>query len=273
MIVTWALTGSTLYTVIFGFTDGAADAYLILGTLSLYYRRTSLYVLATILAVLSRENLAIFPLALGASIGLGAAIGSVGRPIQERLTGIGRAIAPHLFILFAMVLWHLNVFYRIGTWPSSGVPPRQFGFPFYSALKYSAQSLGYQVSTVYADVTSWYPKYTQLVGINLFLLLIVVSVLVFSSALCEGWYKQKSGYLKSPACGYMIGSLILAVVYMSYGDIMMWVPVGYVKSAGVLSFFLLFAYAISQRPAYLVAVLVSALNTAFSVFLIAHRYV
>lgn len=229
----WSLGGASLYTVSFGFIDGAADALLILAMLAHLSKRKWSYVALMSLAILAREAYAIFP----ASIALATIVMDAANRRKD-----GDRLIPSLRELFLstwlqvspialLLCWQAYIRIRLSAYPQIATDGL-LGIPLLHALAYLFQSLSGQTSSTVIStghtLTQELPKYSQAIGIFFFLALLLG---IAGTAIAK-WRRATEMSRSSIAILSCVSAL--CALYLFLGPIMFWEPVGYVKASSLL---------------------------------------
>jgi hypothetical protein len=258
----WSMGGAPLFTIVYGFTDGVADGFLIIAVTAFFSKKYSTYMISMSLAVLSREVYVLLPALILISTTLAQ---WKNLPTDDYISLIKRILknaSPHMLVILCMSVWHYYIHYRLGTWPSAYAPSSQFAPPFESAMKYAIQSAAGQTIAHYGDLTSTTPKFYQAIGITLFSLILII--VIYSTA--RQIYRSYDQLLTDNGeyIGTLIGFTTIALLYSALGDVMFWEPVGYIKAGTILCFFALFTYASQKKDIPFYFLLLALLNTGFS---------
>ncbi|MBM6446950.1 hypothetical protein JQF37_25460 [Pseudomonas sp. MIL9] len=261
-VLLWSMGGAPLFTIVYGFTDGAADGFLIIAVTALSSKRYCTYVISMSLAVLSREVYVLLPILILISTSL---VQFKNPPTDDYISLINKIlkkISPHMLVILCMCAWHFYIHYRLGTWPSAYAPSSQFAFPFESAMKYASQSAMGRTVAHYGDLTSTTPKFYQAIGITLFSLMLIIVIYSTARQIHRSYNQLLTD--NGEYIGTLIGFTAIALLYSALGDVMFWEPVGYIKAGTVLCFFTLFAHTSQKRDIPFYFLLIAILNTGFS---------
>ena len=235
-VLLWSLGGGPLFSVCFGFVDGAADAVLIIALIAFLQGRIWLYLVFSTLALLSRESYALFPavLALAQLVENWFAKrrdGFLSRANAKRLAEI---MSVQLVPVLVLLTWQRYLDIHLAE--SFPVMPGFLGLPLVAGFEHFLESaLGNPDSTldlpsVPIHIHQSLRVYSQAIGLGLFLALLVSGALVLLLALRSSGAATRS----RNALPMVFAALSLIGLCACFGPTMVWEPVGYVKAASLV---------------------------------------
>ena len=253
-VLLWSLGGAPLFSVCFGFVDGAADALLIIAVVAFLDDRRRWYVLFMTLAILGRESYAVVAISL-ALVSLSRDLLATSR-VEHRLR-LGTIVSGvslqwiHAVPVVVTLAWQLYLNVHL----TEGFPvmPGLLAFPFASALHYFLQSVGGQtLSTLdlpghHLELT--FPRYSQAVGLGCFIALVFFAI--FRSL--HDFVRSRALNKYGTALSSLAAGIALMGLYACLGPTMVWEPVGYVKAASLVwALYLVSAAGLRSRPSSVV---------------------
>jgi hypothetical protein len=231
-IIPWSVGMGTQITLLNGLPDGAADALLMIAMISAYQKKYKVYAIAITFACLSREAYAAFP-----AIFFGAVV--LERWIKKRsikpYTDLFFLISP--LIIFAA--WRLFIRLRFTMTPTEQ-SASVLGRPLESLFTHMFAGLQGHYPNLPAGLIS----YVSGIGIVLFAMLLVWMLVVSIktrplASILEG------NIVRNTATGF---ALVLCLLYVCFGDTVMWHFTGYMKAAGIFFFCIPFIAAVTKQP-------------------------
>lgn len=271
----WSVGASPLFAVLFGFTDGMADAFLIVALVALAQKKWLLYLPFMTLAVLARESYALIP----AYVGAAAFIGYGYTFIKDRTSFRFWPFAGHMVLqaipLIAVIGWQfyvreksqfINHIYALPFHTSSG---DLIGAPFLATLDFMTGGKLRPLLPFIASERQPPLEAFRSIGLALFVGLLISSFYVLGKAVrqtaLKAWHSATiTAYTQT---GALVGCLIMTGLYACFGPGMVWAPIGYVKATGFLAFAFFFSYALAPRPMNKALLSFYALSEVFFVFL------
>lgn len=231
-ILPWSVGMGTQITLLNGLPDGAADALLIIAMVSAYQKKYLVYAIAVSFACLSREAYIAFPV-----IFLGAQI--LDRYIKKK------SIRPYTDLFFLLcpliifVAWHFFIRLHFTHTPAEQ-SASVLGLPLKSLFVHMISGL----QGHYPNTPTGFSSYVAGVGVTLFTLLLVWTLIVIIktrplTSMLEG------NIVRNTAAGF---TLILCLLYFSFGDTVIWHFTGYMKAGGLFLFCIPFIAAITKQP-------------------------
>ncbi|WP_188913426.1 hypothetical protein [Aureimonas endophytica] len=260
LTLAWSIGGAPLFTLIFAFTDGAGDAFLALAIVALLSNRFVLYLVLSAMAALCRESLILLPLACG-TVGCIHQIAQGGDVSHRLLRGLRAGLA-HTPPIIVVAAWQIYIFARTGAFPFQFTPTTQFSFPMLSSARYFWQSIGHEIVSFYGNSSTWFPPFFSAIGIFLFSALnaiLLISLLVWISKSI----KTRGNGTDAAISGLVCFGIATCALHLCFGDVMMWIPVGYVKASSTACLIAILLV-VAIRPPFL-ATLVAA-SFANSIF-------
>lgn len=232
----WSLGYGTQITLLNGLPDGAADALLIIATISIIRKHLLIYTIVMTFAVLSREAYVLFPLIL-------AIYAWSNRIRHSGLTwhGVKECALPHLPAIVVFLGWQLYLRHRFGISPSSqahGI----LDIPFITTIKYIYEGLQGHHPFVPSGPASY--KETALL-ISYALLLIFAFAATYSSL------RRRPFSATTPQdvnfIGYQLSILTLIGLYTAFGPTVIMHHTGYLKAANIFLFTIPFTLAFTNK--------------------------
>jgi hypothetical protein len=257
----WSTGGSALFTIAFGFVDGASDALLIIALIEHLKGRRWAYAIAMTFAVLGREVYALFPAAIAGATGIGITVaawrdrsGMAAWARQAMHTAITHAIP-----IAAILAWQAYLGWRFAHIPP--IPAAQFlGMPFAAIIEYILTSATGNPISTYAGFHITLVPYSQAIGLSLFLAL-NVGAFIFSAVKIMRWKKTPLN-----SAGIFLACCALSALYICFRHVMLWEHVGYVKAASMVwAAFFLGCLGSKSKSTMLIGT-ISAGMTAFSIW-------
>lgn len=246
-ILPWSVGMGTQITLLNGLPDGAADALLIIAMVSAYQKKYLVYAIAISFACLSREAYIAFP-----AIFLGAQI--LDRYIKKK------SIRPYTDLFFLLcpliifVAWHSFIRLHFTQTPAEQ-SASVLGLPLKSLLVHLVPGLqGSYPNTP----TGWY-SYIAGIGVALFAILLGWTLLVIAKT------KPVKSVLEGNIVRNTAGAftLTLCLLYLCFGDTVIWNFTGYMKAGGLFLFCIPFIAAITNLPLRKSAFALSVIITVF----------
>ena len=231
-IIPWSVGMGTQITLLNGLPDGAADALLMIAMIAAYQNKYKVYAIAITFACLSREAYVAFPVIL-----FGAVV--LERWIKKR------SIKPYTDFFFLVcpiiifIAWQLFIRLRFTMTPAEQ-SASVLGLPLKSLFVHMISGL----QGHYPNVPVGFSSYVAGVGVALFTLLLVWTLIVIIktrplTSMLEG------NIVRNTAAGF---TLILCLLYFSFGDTVIWHFTGYMKAGGLFLFCIPFIAAITKQP-------------------------
>ena len=231
-ILPWSVGMGTQITLLNGLPDGAADALLIIAMVSAYQKKYLVYAIAVSFACLSREAYIAFP-----AIFLGAQI--LDRYINKK------SIRPYTDLFFLLcpliifVAWHSFIRLHFTQTPAEQ-SASVLGLPLKSLLVHLVPGLqGNYPNTP----TGWY-SYIAGIGVALFAILLGWTMLVIAKT--KPVKSVLEGHISRNTAGAF--TLTLCLLYLCFGDTVIWNFTGYMKAGGLFLFCIPFIAAITKLP-------------------------
>ncbi|MDD0970028.1 MULTISPECIES: hypothetical protein [Pseudomonas] len=248
-IIPWAVGMGTQITLLNGLPDGAADALLIIGMISAYQKKYGIYALAITFACLSREAYVAFPaLFFGAQVLERLIKRKSIRPVPELLV--------MLFPLVVFVAWHTYIRLHFTMTPAEQ-GTSILGVPFLNLLTHMIAGL----QGHYPKMGSGWDSYMAGTGLVLFTILLAWTI----------WTIAKTRPVQSVLQGNIVSNttvaftLTLCLLYLCFGETVIWNFTGYMKAGGLFLFCIPFIAAINgRRPHAATFVLAMGITAFFS---------
>jgi hypothetical protein len=246
-IIPWSVGMGTQITLLNGLPDGAADALLIIGMVSAYQKKYWLYSITITFACLSREAYVAFP-----AIFFGA-------QILERLLK-QKSIKPYseLFLMLCplaiFVAWQSFIRMHFAMTPAEQ-SAAVLGFPLKSLVVHLIAGLQGQ----YPNMGSGWDSYMAGIGLVLFSVLLAWTL----------WTIAKTKPVKSVLHRDIVRNtagaftLMLLLLYLCFGDTVIWNFTGYMKAGGLFLFCIPFIAAITHRSLHKSTFVLAMTITAF----------
>lgn len=246
-ILPWSVGVGTQITLLNGLPDGAADALLIIAMVSAYQKKYLVYAIAVSFACLSREAYIAFP-----AIFLGAQI--LDRYINKK------SIRPYTDLFFLLcpliifVAWHSFIRLHFTQTPAEQ-SASVLGLPLKSLLVHLVPGL----QGNYPNTPTGLYSYIAGIGVALFAILLGWTMLVIA----------KTKPVKSVLEGHIVRNtagaftLTLCLLYLCFGDTVIWNFTGYMKAGGLFLFCIPFIAAITKLPLRKSAFALSMVITVF----------
>lgn len=246
-IIPWSIGMGTQITLLNGLPDGAADALLIMAMVASYQKRYWLYSIAVTFACLSREAYVAFP-----AIFFGALL--LERLIKQRSIKPYADLIPLLCPLFIFVAWQAFIHVHFVQTPAEQ-SSLILGFPLKSLLFHMAAGL----QGHYPNHPDGAPSYIAGIGLVLFIVVLTWSIwAVFRTRPIQSVLQGDISKHSTAAF-----TLTLCLLYLSFGDTVIWNFTGYMKAAGLLLFCIPFMVAVNHRSLYRFAIIPVLAITAF----------
>ncbi|WP_248744753.1 hypothetical protein [Pseudomonas sp. MWU12-2037] len=230
-IIPWSISMGTQITLLNGLPDGAADALLIVSMVAAYQKKFWIYSVTITFACLSREAYVAFPAIL------------FGTQLLERLIK-QKSIRPYSDLFFLLcpliifIAW--QSFIRIHfTMTPAEQSALVLGFPLKSLIMHLIAGL----QGHYPNMGSGWDSYMAGTGLALFSVLLAWTF----------WAIAKTSPVKSILKGDIIRNttgaftLTLCLLYLCFGDTVIWNFTGYMKAGGLFLFCIPFMAAITHR--------------------------
>ncbi len=273
----WSVGASPLFAVLFGFTDGMADAFLIVSLVALAQEKWLLYLPFMTLAVLARESYALIPACVGAAAFIGYGYTFIKDRTNFRLGPFLGHMILQAIPLIAVIGWQfyvreksqfINHVYALPFHTSSG---DLIGAPFLATLDFMTGGKLRSLLPFIASERQPALDAFKSIGLALFTGLLISSFYVLGKAFCQAASKawHNATLTASIQTGALAGFLVMTGLYACFGPGMVWAPIGYVKATGFLAFAFafFFSYALAPRPMNKALLSFYALSEVFFVFL------
>ncbi|CAH0263571.1 MULTISPECIES: hypothetical protein [Pseudomonas] len=246
-ILPWSVGMGTQITLLNGLPDGAADALLIIAMVSAYQKKYLVYAIAATFACLSREAYIAFP-----AIFFGAQI--LDRLIKQK------SIKPYTDLFFLLcpiiifVAWHSFIRLHFTQTPAEQ-SASVLGLPLKSLLLHLVSGL----QGHYPNTPIGFYSYIAGIGVALFAILLGWTLLVIAKT------KPVKSILEGNIVRNTAGAftLTLCLLYLCFGDTVIWNFTGYMKAGGLFLFCIPFITAITKLPLRKSAFILSLVITAF----------
>lgn len=231
-IIPWSVGMGTQITLLNGLPDGAADALLIIAMIAAYEKKHLTYAISITFACLSREAYVAFPAIL------------ISAEIIERYKN-KRSLKPYsdffslLLPLVTFIAWHTFIRLHFSHTPGEQ-SPGILGPPLKSLFLHLLPGL----QGHYPNVQSGRHSYIAAAGLVLFCLLLIGTFYIIA----------KTRLLKTTFEGKLISNtnsaftLTLCLLYLSFGDTVIWNFTGYMKAAGLFLFCIPFIATTKKLP-------------------------
>jgi hypothetical protein len=231
-ILPWSVGMGTQITLLNGLPDGAADALLIIAMVSAYQKKYLVYAIAVTFACLSREAYIAFP-----AIFFGAQI--LDRFIKQK------SIRPYtdLFLLLCPIIifvaWQSFIRLHFTQTPAEQ-SASVLGLPLKSLLLHLVPGL----QGNYPNTPTGFYSYIAGMGVALFAILLGWTLLVIAKT------KPVKSVLEGNIVRNTAGAftLTLCLLYLCFGDTVIWNFTGYMKAGGLFLFCIPFIAAITKLP-------------------------
>ncbi len=248
LVLPWSAGASPLFSLMYGFVDGMADAFVILALLALVKNKRFLFVILLTLAILTRENFILLPACLAlVSIIHAMAQGLCARNWKAALPEL-KGLWMYILPIALEIAWQLRVHQLFGMMPMTG---NLIGLPFISTIDFFTNGMlrPYLPFTAHDRLPEYSLKHT--VGLGLFLAGLVVTGLGLWRSLRDSMQRMvgAAGAEKTQTTGLLLGLFATYLLYASFGPGMVWAPVGYVKGSSFFIIMLCFSWALLQRRA------------------------
>lgn len=244
----WGVSGATLYTLLFGFTDGATDALVIIALSALFFQYRWVYAIAISFACISRENFILVPFFVGLVLLLGDLMNiksarNIGEWLLRQLQLQWVNFVPAaVFLIYKYLLAQ-----KFG---AAAIESSDFiGFPFAASLYFL--SGGYLSFLSELDGGDFHvPKFSwyQAIGLSFYVGICLIGLGVLGHKL---FVKGKEALhsrsvVDFQTVGVLAGLLVTVLLYASYGAGQVWAPIGYVKSSGFIAAAICLGYAYTR---------------------------
>ena len=246
-IIPWSVGMGTQITLLNGLPDGAADALLIIAMIAAYEKKYLVYALSITFACLSREAYVAFPAIL------------ISAEVIERYKN-KKSLKPHsdffplLLPLVIFIAWHTFIRLHFSHTPGEQ-SPGILGLPLKSLLLHLLPGL----QGHYPNMQPGWYSYVAAVGIILFCLLLSGTIYVIAKThLLRTTFECKLTSNTSTAF-----TLVLCLLYLCFGDTVIWNFTGYMKAAGLFLFCIPFIATTQKLPLRKSAFAVLMVITAF----------
>lgn len=246
-ILPWSVGMGTQITLLNGLPDGAADALLIIAMVSAYQNKYLVYAITITFACLSREAYIAFP-----AIFFGAQI--LDRYIK------GKSIRPYTDLFFLLcpiiifIAWQSFIRVHFTLTPAEQ-SASVLGLPLKSLLAHLVPGL----LGSYPNIPSGWDSYIAGIGVALFTILLGWTLLVIAKT------KPVKSVLEGNIVRNTAGAftLTLCLLYLCFGDTVIWNFTGYMKAGGLFLFCIPFIAAITKLPLRKSAFALSVIITVF----------
>lgn len=241
IVLLWSLSVGTQITLFNGLPDAAADAFLIIALLMIYFRNYFLSILPFTFAILSREIYLIFPIILlltsylklyaSSYVGEKGFFGTLETIIAEKNNIYFKWNRSSWLIIPIAIffLWQTYIFVKF-----SGTSTFEFsknypilGIPFYSLLSF----LWGGVTNTHAFVGVGINGLSEAISIAIFLSILLIAGVLSVRYIIKNSFRAGTLYLSIAIC-----ILILIVVYVSFGSLVAKHYSGYLKSLSIFFF-------------------------------------
>lgn len=272
-VLFWGMSGTILYSVLFGFTDAMADAFALLGLAFLLHRKYLFYSASMTLAVLSRENFVVLPAIIGGVV----AVSSLWEYIHARWS-IGNAlwnfikrIIPHTIPILFLFGWKLHLVSLYGGVLTDA--SAFFGLPYVASVYFMTGGFPKFLSAYVPDCHI--PQYSniQAIGLALFIAITASSLLLSAKSIYR-WMRtpsQLNPLARAETLGMALGLSFMVFMYACFDAVMVWAPIGYVKASGLILLNTALVCSISKTrlPLYIVALFIIT-NAFYSYVIVTH---
>ena len=246
-IIPWSMGMGTQISLLNGLPDGAADALLILGMVAGYQKRYWAYSIAITFACLSREAYVAFPAIF------------VGAHVLERMIK-QKSIRPYLDLILLLcplvifVAWHSFIRMRFAMTPTEQ-SASVLGFPLKSLIIH-----------LIAGLQGRYPNmeggwYSYMAGIGLVLFTILLGWALWFIAKTQPVKSVLQRDIAKTTAG--VFTLTLCLLYLCFGDTVIWNFTGYMKAGGLFLFCIPFMAAITNRSLHAANFVLAMIITVF----------
>ncbi|WP_227725972.1 hypothetical protein [Yersinia proxima] len=257
----WAVGGSTLYTVGFGFIDGSADALIIISLILYANKNLKLYILAMSLAVLSKESYVLIPVILAFSQFISHTHRFIFTRHSFKLSQTIKSTLPNCIppiILLSWILYlhlHLNTNHLFDK-SSSGM----LNLPFKDMIHYIMAGINGETLSYLGEIRKNFPSYRISIGVSIFSIMLIT---VFSISIHRVVTNSNNFILNPISLGVLLCTITLSAVYMCLGATQLWEPVGFVKASSlVIGMYLIYSAISKEKVTYIVLIL----SIVFSIY-------
>lgn len=246
-IIPWSVGMGTQITLLNGLPDGAADALLIIGMVSAYQKKYGVYALAITFACLSREAYVAFP-----AIFFGAQV--LERLIKQKSIKPVSELLVMLSPLVIFLAWQSYIRLHFAMTPAEQ-SASVLGVPLMSLVTHLIAGL----QGHYPKMGSGWDSYMAGTGLALFAVLLAWTL----------WAIAKTRPVQSMLQGNIISNtaaaftLTLCLLYLCFGETVIWNFTGYMKAGGLFLFCIPFIAAISRHRLHVATFVLAMIITAF----------
>ncbi|WP_347556202.1 hypothetical protein [Robbsia sp. KACC 23696] len=235
-ILLWTFGPGTQLTLLNGLPDAFADAWVILGMVAFVRGRNLLYAISLAMAALSRETFVVLPLALGAGVLLRGVVPSLNASRQRMpIPELVRAAFWQAIPVLVFAVWQIFIrlhFHKAPSSQAAGI----LGPPFESLVHHLSAGLAGHYPSVSEG------KWSRIAGVDLvfFVVLLLAMAAVFIAqvrAVCsrQQLIQRFPGLFEVSAV-----SFVIVMLYMSFGDSVIWNFSGFMKAATIFVFLIPF---------------------------------
>ena len=235
-ILLWTFGPGTQLTLLNGLPDAFADAWVILGLIAFVRGRNLLYALSLAMAALSRETFVVLPLALGAGILLRGVVPSLNASRHRpAIAEVVRAAFWEANPVLVLAVWQIFIrlhFHKAPSSQATGI----LGPPFESLIQHLAAGLAGH----YPSVS--HGKWSRIAGLDLvfFALLMLAMAAVFLEQVRAIRNRQQLIQRFPGLVEVGLVSFVIVLLYVCFGDSVVWNFSGFMKAATVFVFLIPF---------------------------------
>ncbi|MGH1473528.1 hypothetical protein [Yersinia proxima] len=269
MTMLWATSGATLYTAAFGLIDGSADALLLISLILLSNKKIKGYLILMSLAVLSKESYIIIPIAITISHLIYYLYSYIKYENIFNLLDTIKVISYNLIPIIIGLSWLLYLHIHLNTDSFfSKVGAEMMSVPFQSIFNYIHSGLHRKSFIASINLTPYTPTYKLLIGLILFLVLNISTLLI---PVYNTIYSIKETLSNLQLLNVSSAIIALSAAYTCLSAIQLWEPVGFVKASSLLIGLFIIYTAVNNRNKYLIVTITSALLAIYSYVVIYER--
>lgn len=250
-ILPWSMGIGTQLTLLNGLPDAAADSFLIIALFFIFRRKLCLYSIFILFAALSREIYILIPI----FILFYDFLEHFKKKIFSKKMIFNTNILAHIFVLGIFMSWHMYVRIHFDKSPSSqahGI----LGLPLKSLFYHLWKGL----SGNYPNFPSGIPSFLAGLDILIFLFILVYVVWVL-------FFKFKDSTIdslnKNITKGVGASFLCIILLYLCFGDTVVWHFSGFMKAATIMFFIIPIVFTLNKKPISKYLIYISILLTGY----------